>query len=54
MQTIERYAKKVGNSLTIVLGKFVCEDEKIEEGDKVKLKIVEVTKNDKKEKKAKS
>lgn len=47
MQTIERYAKKVGNSLTIVLGKFVCDEEKIEEGDKVKLKILEVEKHEK-------
>jgi hypothetical protein len=54
MQTIERYTKKIGNSLAIVIGKFVCEDENIEEGDKVKIKIIEVIKDDKKEKKTKS
>ena len=47
MQTIKRYTKKIGNSLAIIIGKFVCEDENIEEGDKLKIKILEVEKHEK-------
>ena len=42
MTTIERYARKVGNSLAIILGKFICEEEGIKENDKIKIEILEV------------
>jgi antitoxin component of MazEF toxin-antitoxin module len=51
MDTIKRKAKLWGGSLSLVIGKYVCQEENIEDGDDVVFEIKEVIKPKGKKKK---